>query len=103
MRILRIEDQTVTFSEKPEIRTTATVNGGKKAEPAGEVTIKDTVSYTGLTPGKTYKLSGVLMDKSSGGKLLVKVKGEGLELRAMTAGELRIGGKIASVEWVGPC
>ncbi len=68
------EDQTVTFSEKPEIRTTATVNGGKKAEPAGEVTIKDTVSYTGLTPGKTYKLSGVLMDKSSGGKLLVDGK-----------------------------
>ena len=68
------KDQTVTFSEKPEIKTTATVNGGKKAEPAGEVTIKDTVSYTGLTPGKTYKLSGVLMDKSSGGKLLVDGK-----------------------------
>ena len=65
------EDQTVTFSEKPEIKTTATVNGEKKAEPAGEVTIKDTVSYTGLTPGKTYKLSGVLMDKSSGESLLV--------------------------------
>ena len=34
----------------------------------------------------------------SGGKLLVKVKGEGLELRAMTAGELRITGTILSVE-----
>lgn len=68
-----IEDrnQTVTFSEKPEIKTTATVNGEKKAEPAGEVTITDTVSYTGLTPGKTYKLSGVLMDKASGAPLLV--------------------------------
>jgi hypothetical protein len=65
------EDQTVTFSEKPEIKTTATVNGEKKTEPKGEVTIKDTVSYTGLTPGKTYKLSGVLMDKSSGAALLV--------------------------------
>ena len=65
------EDQTVTFSEKPEIKTTATVNGEKKAEPVGEVTIKDTVSYTGLTPGKTYKLSGVLMDKSSGAPLLM--------------------------------
>lgn len=63
-----IEDknQTVTFSEKPEIKTTATVNGEKKAEPVGEVTITDTVSYTGLTPGKPYKLSGVLMDKASG-------------------------------------
>ncbi len=68
------EDQTVTFSEKPEIKTTATVNGEKKAEPKGEVTIKDTVSYTGLTPGKTYKLSGVLMDKNTGGKLLVDGK-----------------------------
>lgn len=34
----------------------------------------------------------------SGGKLLVKVKGEGLELRAMTAGELLITGTILSVE-----
>lgn len=68
------KDQTVTFSEKPEIKTTATVNGEKKAEPVGEVTITDTVSYSGLTPGKTYKLSGVLMDKSTGGKLLVDGK-----------------------------
>ncbi len=65
------KDQTVTFSEKPEIKTTATVNGEKKAEPAGEITITDTVSYTGLTPGKVYKLSGVLMDKASGAPLLV--------------------------------
>ena len=65
------EDQTVTFSEKPEIKTTATVNGEKKAEPVVKVTITDTVSYTGLTPGKSYKLSGVLMDKASGAPLLV--------------------------------
>ena len=65
------KDQTVTFSEKPDIKTTATANGEKKAEPVKEVTITDTVSYTGLTPGKTYKLSGVLMDKSSGAPLLV--------------------------------
>ena len=60
------EGQTVEFEkpEEPQIKTTATVNGEKKAEPAGEVTIKDTVSYTGLTPGKTYKLSGILMDLS---------------------------------------
>uniref|UniRef100_UPI002AC8B9B8 VaFE repeat-containing surface-anchored protein n=1 Tax=Acutalibacter intestini TaxID=3093659 RepID=UPI002AC8B9B8 len=68
------KDQTVTFSEKPEIKTTATVNGEKKVEPKGEITITDTVSYTGLTPGKTYKLSGVLMDKGTGGKLLVDGK-----------------------------
>ena len=60
------EDQTVTFSEKPDIKTTATVNGEKKVKPVEKITITDTVSYTGLTPGKTYKLSGVLMDKASG-------------------------------------
>ena len=65
------KDQTVTFSEKPVIKTTAAINGEKKVEPKGEVTITDTVSYTGLTPGKTYKLSGVLMDKASGAPLLV--------------------------------
>ncbi|MEY8312818.1 VaFE repeat-containing surface-anchored protein [Oscillospiraceae bacterium 42-9] len=65
------KEQTVTFSEKPEIKTTATVNDEKKAEPAGEVTIVDTVTYSGLTPGKTYKLSGVLMDKASNAPLLV--------------------------------
>ena len=32
---------------------------------------------------------------------VLRVKGERLNLMAMTAGELRIGGKIVSVEWVG--
>ena len=31
---------------------------------------------------------------------VLRVKGEGLSLLAMTAEELRIGGRIASVEWV---
>lgn len=34
----------------------------------------------------------------SGGKLLIRVRGEGLELKAMTAGELLITGGILSVE-----
>ena len=34
---------------------------------------------------------------------VLRVKGERLTLLAMTAGELRIGGRIDSVEWVGPC
>ena len=34
---------------------------------------------------------------------VLRIKGEQLTLLAMTAGELRIGGRIASVEWVGPC
>ena len=34
----------------------------------------------------------------SGGKLILKVRGEGLELRSMNAGELLITGQIRSVE-----
>lgn len=34
---------------------------------------------------------------------VLRVKGERLTLLAMTAGELRIGGRIDSVEWVEPC
>ena len=34
---------------------------------------------------------------------VLRVRGERLTLMAMTAGELRIGGKIASIEWVGSC
>ena len=66
------ENQTVTFEEeKPEIHTTATVDGQHTAEPAGEVTIVDEVAYTGLTPGKTYTVSGILMDKATGEPLLI--------------------------------
>ena len=66
------ENQTVTFEEeKPEIHTTATVYGRHTAEPAGEVTIIDEIAYSGLTPGKTYTISGVLMDKATGEPLLI--------------------------------
>ena len=64
------EGQTVTF-RSPKIGTTATVDGEKTADPLGQVTIIDTVTYIGLTPGKEYNIKGVLMDKSTGDKLLV--------------------------------
>ena len=54
------EGQTVTFIEKPTLGTTATVDGQHTAEPTGEITIVDVVEYTGLTPGETYTISGVL-------------------------------------------
>ena len=31
----------------------------------------DVVEYTGLIPGETYTVSGILMDKATGGPLLV--------------------------------
>ena len=72
------EGQTVTFIEKPTLGTTATVDGQHTAEPTGEITIVDVVEYTGLTPGKTYTISGVLMDKATNQPLLV----DGAEITA---------------------
>lgn len=63
-----IDDQ---YEGIPEIGTTATVDGEHTAEPAGEVTITDTVTYKNLKVGQGYKLSGVLMDKSTGEPLLI--------------------------------
>ena len=65
------EGQTVTFTETPQIGTTATVDGQHTAEPTGEITIVDVVEYTGLIPGETYSISGVLMDKATNQPLLV--------------------------------
>ena len=47
-----IDDQ---FEGVPEIGTTATVDGEHTAEPAGEVTLIDTISYKNLKVGETYK------------------------------------------------
>ena len=65
------EGQTVTFVEGPKIGTTATVDGQHTAVPSGEVTIVDVVAYSSLTPGKTYTVSGVLMDKATSEPLMV--------------------------------
>lgn len=67
---LEDEDQTVTFGQ-PEIGTTATINGEKTSLPAQEVTITDTVEYSGLTIGQEYTLKGVLMDKETGDPLVI--------------------------------
>lgn len=65
----------VSFHNKPvEIGTKATVEGEKEIDPLDKVTLTDTVSYTGLVPGKEYKVTGVLMDKETGEKLLVNGK-----------------------------
>ena len=74
------EGQTVSFIETPEIGTTATVDGKHTADPTGEITIVDVVEYTGLTPGQTYTVSGILMDKGTGEALLI----EGMEITAET-------------------
>lgn len=69
------EIASVSFHNKPiEIGTKATVEGEKEVDPLDKVTLTDTVSYTGLVPGKEYKVTGVLMDKGTGEKLLVDSK-----------------------------
>ena len=69
------EVASVNFHNVPlEIGTKATVEGEKEVDPLDKVTLTDTVSYTGLVPGKEYKVTGVLMDKETGEKLLVDSK-----------------------------
>lgn len=69
------EIASVSFHNKPiEIGTKATVEGEKEVDPLDKVTLTDTVSYTGLVPGKEYRATGVLMDKETGEKLLVDSK-----------------------------
>ena len=77
---LEDEGQTVNFVESPEIGTTATVDGQHTADPIGEITIVDAVEYSGLNPGQTYTVSGILMDKGTGEALLV----DGVEITAET-------------------
>ena len=59
------EDQTISY---PEIHTTAVnVTDGSKTMVLGtNVTLVDTVTYKGLTSGKTYVVKGTIMDKASG-------------------------------------
>ena len=75
------EIASVSFHNVPiEIGTKATVEGEKEIDPLDKVTLTDTVSYTGLVPGKEYRATGVLMDKETGEKLLV----DGKEITAET-------------------
>ena len=59
------EGQTVTFGQ-PKIGTTATVDGEKIAQPAEQITITDTVEYSGLTVGQEYTLRGELVFQATG-------------------------------------
>lgn len=75
------EIASVSFHNVPiEIGTKATVEGEKEVDPLDKVTLTDTVSYTGLVPGKEYRATGVLMNKETGEKLLV----DGKEVTAET-------------------
>ncbi len=59
------EEQTISY---PEIHTTAAngTDGSKTMVLGANVTLVDTVTYKGLTAGKTYVVKGIIMDKASG-------------------------------------
>ena len=59
------EDQTLNF---PEVRTTATdkKDGDHEIACKGNVTVSDNVEYRNLTPGAKYRVSGILMNRSTG-------------------------------------
>ncbi len=61
-----IEDTEQTIDvTPPSIRTTATdaADGDKQLTSEADVSIVDTVHYSNVTPGKTYTVSGTLMQK----------------------------------------
>ena len=75
------EIASVSFHNMPiEIGTKATVDG-KKEVVAGKITLSDTIDYVGLVPGKEYTVSGVIMDKLTGEKLLI----DGKEITSTTS------------------
>ena len=69
-------EQYVVEGNPPTLKTTATdkTDGDKTLASSGMVTITDKVCYTNLKPGKEYTLAGTLMDKATGGALMVEGK-----------------------------
>ena len=63
---LEDEGQTVEI-KNPKISTVAVVeDGGKTSLSADDVTITDTISYSDLTAGVEYRITGILIDKATG-------------------------------------
>lgn len=58
----------------PEIRTLASVNGEKEVCATEIFTLTDTVEYKHLIPYEEYKVTGILMDKSTGKPFLIDGK-----------------------------
>lgn len=78
-RDINDEAQTVRFTD-PELKTSAVnkEDSLKVIDGLSEITLVDTVEYTDLIVGKTYTISGVLMDKATEQPILV----DGEEVRS---------------------
>lgn len=65
------EDQTITILGSKIGTTALSENGSHEQQVAdGEITLTDTVAYENLVAGMNYKLSGTLMNKETGEKML---------------------------------
>ncbi|MDA2637887.1 VaFE repeat-containing surface-anchored protein [Bacillus cereus] len=71
-----IVKHTVADEKIPSIQTTATdkTDGAKEMHTSQSVTIQDKVEYKDLIVGKSYTMTGKLMDKSTGKPLVVEGK-----------------------------
>ena len=69
-------EQYVVEANPPTLKTTATdkADGDKTLASSGLVTITDKVCYTNLKQGREYTLSGTLVDKATGGPLMIEGK-----------------------------
>ena len=66
------EGQTVIV-DQPAIGTelTDSTDGDHEATPSTSTTLIDTVTYTGLVPGRSYRVEGTLMDQATNQPILV--------------------------------
>ncbi len=65
------KDQSIYY---PEIKTVATINGGKEVTVSNNITVSDKISYKNLVVGETYTIKGVLMDKATGNGIIANKK-----------------------------
>ena len=70
---INYEGQTLQFPEL-ETRAAEKESGSQKITADKEITIIDRVTYKNLIPGETYTIKGILMDKATGGPLLIEEK-----------------------------
>lgn len=78
---------------KPSISTVATINGAKEIFAVNNVTVNDTVSYTGLVAGREYTVRGILMNKATGLPFLMngeEVRAETTFVAERTDGEIEV-------------
>ncbi|MBP3884429.1 MAG: VaFE repeat-containing surface-anchored protein, partial [Olsenella sp.] len=63
-----ISDQDQTVRVRPRIATTATdpIDGDHEAPGVGIVTVRDTIRYAALRPGREYAVNGTLVDRETG-------------------------------------